>query len=123
MTVHGKVLPIIFVYSFIATVADTGGRLALWYHVYGSLTAKIIQTNNIIAREANLTPLQPSIISYDVYALWLKKVKKALPSSYPRGSITHRARHNSLDTLKKRLAKELIKTAHASLRDSRSPIS
>ena len=32
----------------------TGGRLALWYHVYGSLwTAKIIQTNNlIITREA-----------------------------------------------------------------------
>ena len=34
--------------------ADTGGRLALWYHVYGSLwTAKIIQTKNlIITREA-----------------------------------------------------------------------
>ena len=35
-------------------MADTEGRLALWYHVYGSLwTAKIIQTNNlIITREA-----------------------------------------------------------------------
>ena len=46
----------------------SGERLALWYHVYGSLD-KNIQTNNlIIAREAGLTPREPSI-SCDVYAL------------------------------------------------------
>ena len=26
-----------FTVRFTASVADTGGRLALWYHVYGSL--------------------------------------------------------------------------------------
>ena len=43
-----------FTVRFTASVAGTGGRLALWYHVYGSSwTAKIIQTNNlIITREA-----------------------------------------------------------------------
>ena len=44
-----------------------GGRLELWYHVYGSLwAAGIVRTNNlIITREAGF---EPSIISYDVYA-------------------------------------------------------
>ena len=58
-------------------MADTGGRLALWYHVYGSLKTKIIQTNNlIITREICLTPREPSVMMSI-----LKKKKKNLLKS------------------------------------------
>ena len=50
-----SIVPSIDIKTIMMVDDDTGGRLALWYHVYGSLrTAKIIQTNNlIITREAN----------------------------------------------------------------------
>ena len=60
----------LFKVRFYCVMADTGCRLTLWYHVYGSLwTAKIMQANNLnITREAGLTSREPSI-SYDVYGL------------------------------------------------------
>ena len=54
---------------------DMGGRLALWYHIYGSLwTAKNIQTNNLISEnilsfhQFNQPPMSSWTVTYsDVY--------------------------------------------------------
>ena len=64
-------LSIDIITNWLFTVRFTAaGRLALWYHVYGSLwTAKCMQTKFnylIITREAGLPPHEPSF-SYDVY--------------------------------------------------------
>ena len=56
-------------------MADTGGRLALWYHVYGSLwTAKIIHANNLINYTGGGLALW-----YHVYgSLWITIIYKQI---------------------------------------------